>query len=222
MDPLQVVLRSALETERAHGRGSAALLRGVVFGWLFMDMARFRLLARAAVAVPAPRRALAGAAPGHPAAAAAWPRPSACCPTLPATFVTPHDETYPHRRVSASAGGVLRGLRHVDRPGRRRSRDDPRPAARRLQRAQPRAAGLLRRAARPRRRPAARAASWRKRNIAAFEQTEGPIVVNSAGCGAMLKDYAHHLRNDPAWAERARDVLGARARPERGAGRPRR
>jgi glycolate oxidase iron-sulfur subunit len=28
-------------------------------------------------------------------------------------------------------------------------------------------------------------------------------VVNSAGCGAMLKDYAHHLRNDPKWSERA-------------------
>jgi glycolate oxidase iron-sulfur subunit len=40
-------------------------------------------------------------------------------------------------------------------------------------------------------------------NIAAFEATEGPIVVNSAGCGAMLKDYAHHLRNDARWSARA-------------------
>ncbi|MBI3970896.1 MAG: hypothetical protein HY332_06365, partial [Chloroflexi bacterium] len=31
-----------------------------------------------------------------------------------------------------------------------------------------------------------------------------PIVVNSAGCGAMLKDYAHHVRDDPAWAQRAK------------------
>jgi glycolate oxidase iron-sulfur subunit len=43
-----------------------------------------------------------------------------------------------------------------------------------------------------------------KRNIEAFEGVEGPIVVNSAGCGAMLKDYAHHLRNEPSWKERAR------------------
>ncbi|MEW5917056.1 MAG: heterodisulfide reductase-related iron-sulfur binding cluster, partial [Gemmatimonadota bacterium] len=51
-------------------------------------------------------------------------------------------------------------------------------------------------------------------NIAAFEQ-EMPdhIVVNAAGCGAMLKEYAHLLREDPAWharavqvASRARDV----------------
>jgi glycolate oxidase iron-sulfur subunit len=48
-------------------------------------------------------------------------------------------------------------------------------------------------------------------NIAAFEATSGPIVVNSAGCGAMLKDYAHHLRADPAWAERAR-AFSARVR----------
>jgi glycolate oxidase iron-sulfur subunit len=48
-------------------------------------------------------------------------------------------------------------------------------------------------------------------NIAAFEQSEGPIVVNSAGCGAMLKDYAHHLRDDPDWAPRAR-AFSARVR----------
>ncbi|MCC6178547.1 MAG: 4Fe-4S dicluster domain-containing protein [Chloroflexi bacterium] len=43
-----------------------------------------------------------------------------------------------------------------------------------------------------------------RRNIAAFERDGGSaVVVNSAGCGAMLKDYAHHFRADPAWAERA-------------------
>ena len=75
--------------------------------------------------------------------------------------------------------------------------------------------GLLRRPARARRRSRLARSSWPRRNIAAFEATDGPIVVNSAGCGAMLKDYAHHLRNDPAWAERARGILGARPRPER-------
>ena len=46
-----------------------------------------------------------------------------------------------------------------------------------------------------------------KRTIAAFEQDghggTTPVIVNSAGCGAMLKDYAHHLRDDPEWASRA-------------------
>jgi glycolate oxidase iron-sulfur subunit len=44
-----------------------------------------------------------------------------------------------------------------------------------------------------------------RRNIAAFEPLgEAPLVVNSAGCGALLKDYAGLLADDPAWAERAR------------------
>jgi glycolate oxidase iron-sulfur subunit len=50
-----------------------------------------------------------------------------------------------------------------------------------------------------------------KATIAAFEGSDAPVVVNSAGCGAMLKDYAHHLRHDPAWAERAR-AFSARVR----------
>jgi glycolate oxidase iron-sulfur subunit len=42
-----------------------------------------------------------------------------------------------------------------------------------------------------------------RRNIAAFEGTDDPVVANAAGCSAMLKDYAHHLRDEPGWAERA-------------------
>ena len=41
--------------------------------------------------------------------------------------------------------------------------------------------------------------------IARFEQTPvDAIVINAAGCGSHLKDYARLFRNDPAWAERAR------------------
>jgi glycolate oxidase iron-sulfur subunit len=44
-------------------------------------------------------------------------------------------------------------------------------------------------------------------NIAAFEASApAPIVVNSAGCGAMLKQYGHLLHDDPAWAARAEAV----------------
>ena len=42
-----------------------------------------------------------------------------------------------------------------------------------------------------------------KKNIAYFEQTTGPIVVTSAGCGAMLKEYAYTFAKDAQWAERA-------------------
>ena len=41
-------------------------------------------------------------------------------------------------------------------------------------------------------------------NVAAFEQSGADVIaVNSAGCGAMLKQYGHLLHDDPAWAERA-------------------
>jgi glycolate oxidase iron-sulfur subunit len=51
-----------------------------------------------------------------------------------------------------------------------------------------------------------------KRTIAAFEGgSDTPIGVNSAGCGAMLKDYAHVFRDDPVWAARA-EAFSARIR----------
>lgn len=41
-------------------------------------------------------------------------------------------------------------------------------------------------------------------NIAAFEKSGADFVaVNSAGCGAAMKEYAHLLRGDPAWSGRA-------------------
>lgn len=44
-----------------------------------------------------------------------------------------------------------------------------------------------------------------RRNIAAFEGLGvDAIIVNAAGCGSTLKEYAHLLHDDPAWAERAR------------------
>jgi glycolate oxidase iron-sulfur subunit len=47
-----------------------------------------------------------------------------------------------------------------------------------------------------------------RHNIAAFRDSDGPIVVNSAGCGAMLKGYGHLLGSEEAarFAERVRDV----------------
>jgi glycolate oxidase iron-sulfur subunit len=46
-----------------------------------------------------------------------------------------------------------------------------------------------------------------RQNVAAFEASGAEfIAVNSAGCGAMLKDYGHLLRDDPEWGERAARV----------------
>jgi glycolate oxidase iron-sulfur subunit len=49
-------------------------------------------------------------------------------------------------------------------------------------------------------------------NVAAFERSGAEVVVaNSAGCGAIMKEYGHLLAGDPAWAERA-SALAARVR----------
>jgi glycolate oxidase iron-sulfur subunit len=51
---------------------------------------------------------------------------------------------------------------------------------------------------------AARARSLARANIAAFERSGADVVVvNAAGCGAMMKDYAHLLHEDADWADRA-------------------
>ncbi|HZR97550.1 MAG TPA: (Fe-S)-binding protein [Chloroflexota bacterium] len=56
-------------------------------------------------------------------------------------------------------------------------------------------------------RAAARALA--RANIAAFETgSYDAVVVNAAGCGAMLKEYGHLLADDPAWAERAAAFAG--------------
>ncbi len=33
------------------------------------------------------------------------------------------------------------------------------------------------------------------------------VVVNATGCGGLIKEYAHHLQHDPAYAERARRLM---------------
>lgn len=51
------------------------------------------------------------------------------------------------------------------------------------------------------------AAALARRNIAAFEHSGAALIgVNSAGCGAMMKDYGHLLARDGKWAERARRI----------------
>jgi glycolate oxidase iron-sulfur subunit len=48
-----------------------------------------------------------------------------------------------------------------------------------------------------------------KRNIVAFENSGADyVVVNAAGCGAMMKEYDHLLKDDADWHERAAAVAG--------------
>lgn len=43
-----------------------------------------------------------------------------------------------------------------------------------------------------------------KENIKAFEETEADYIINNAGgCGAILREYDHLLKDDPDWKKRA-------------------
>jgi glycolate dehydrogenase iron-sulfur subunit len=208
MDPLQVGLRSAIEPEIPRS-GRERLLRRLVLGWLFMDMARFRLLARLlwvyqrlGVRWLARRLGLL--------ALLGLEEAEGLLPRVPRRFFTPRGESYESvsrdgSTVAMFAGCVMStALADIDRA-----------TVRVLQRA-----GLT--VCNPARQGCCgalhahggdlpRALELGRACITAFEATEGPIVVNSAGCGAMLKDYAHHFRDDAAWAERAR-AFSARVR----------
>ncbi|HEY1293334.1 MAG TPA: (Fe-S)-binding protein [Chloroflexota bacterium] len=201
MDPLQVVFRSAVAEQRRAG-WMARVVRSVVFGWLFMDMARFRAFARAMWLY---QRSGARWLARHLGILRVLGLAEAerLLPEISRTFLTPHDETFPGEGDSTSevaffAGCVMStALADVDRAtirvlqrGGYRVSD---PGGQGCCGALHAHGGDL-----------PRALDLARRNIAAFEPSEGPIVVNSAGCGAMLKDYAHHLRHDTAWSERAR------------------
>jgi glycolate oxidase iron-sulfur subunit len=57
-------------------------------------------------------------------------------------------------------------------------------------------------------------------NVAAFGDGDEPIVVNSAGCGALLKEYGHLIDRGAGFAARVRDVtelLAANGGPVPGA-----
>jgi glycolate oxidase iron-sulfur subunit len=49
------------------------------------------------------------------------------------------------------------------------------------------------------------AAALARQMISAFEEANvDTIVINAAGCGSTMKEYEHLLRDDPAWAARAK------------------
>jgi glycolate oxidase iron-sulfur subunit len=51
----------------------------------------------------------------------------------------------------------------------------------------------------------AQALDYARKTIDAFEQANvDTIVTNAAGCGSNVKDYGHLLRDDPAYADRAK------------------
>ena len=56
------------------------------------------------------------------------------------------------------------------------------------------------------------ALAFAKGVIEVFEAADvETIVVNAAGCGSNLKEYAHQLRDEPAWQARA-EAIAAKVR----------
>ncbi|MFE4668694.1 (Fe-S)-binding protein [Streptomyces sp. NPDC056716] len=56
------------------------------------------------------------------------------------------------------------------------------------------------------------ALDFARKTIETFERADvDAIVVNAAGCGSTIKEYAHQLRDEPAWAARA-EALASRTR----------
>lgn len=54
-----------------------------------------------------------------------------------------------------------------------------------------------------------RAKEMAKKNILAFEELGiDYIITNAGGCGAFLVEYAHLLKDDPKWADRAAEFTG--------------
>ncbi|HYY88058.1 MAG TPA: heterodisulfide reductase-related iron-sulfur binding cluster, partial [Chloroflexota bacterium] len=199
MDPMQVALRSSIEP-RLSRRWWQSLARRLAFNWLFRDMRSFRLLVRLLWVVQ--RVGLVWVA-----ARLRLVKAANLLPRLPARFLVPRGETYPAidspRQVIAFFAGCVMStaLADVDRATirvlQRAGCDVTNPAAQGCCGALNAHSGDLE-----------GALDLARRTIAAFEGVEGPVVVNSAGCGAMLKDYAHHLRSDPEWAERAKAFSG--------------
>jgi glycolate oxidase iron-sulfur subunit len=201
MDPLQVLLRARLSNSARPGRKERTI-RSLVFGWLFMDMRHFRLLARLMWLYQRLGLRWLGRHLGV-LRVLGLETSERLLPDLASAFVTPRDETYAAEGTATASAAFFAGcvmstaLADVDRA-----------TLRVLQRAgiqvfnpsQQGCCGALHAHGGD----LPRALELAKANIAAFEAAEGPIVVNSAGCGAMLKDYAHHLRHDPRWADRAR------------------
>ncbi|HZU76941.1 MAG TPA: heterodisulfide reductase-related iron-sulfur binding cluster, partial [Dehalococcoidia bacterium] len=207
MDPLQAALRAAVEPAVRRSPGER-LLRRLALGRVLADMRLLRLAVRLLRLYQ--RSGL------HRAArrlgllrVARLVHADALLPPLPARPLVPRGEVYPAivappesqpASVSLFAGCVMSTV----------FADIDRATIRVLQRAgceveDPVGQGCCG-ALHAHAGEVARARDLARRNITAFERgTGGPIVVNSAGCGAMLKDYAHLLRDDPDWAARAAD-----------------
>jgi glycolate oxidase iron-sulfur subunit len=216
MDPIQVALRTAMEPHMAPQRPlHQRALRRIVFRNVFGDMRLFRLLVRSMNLYQRSGLQWAVRRAGVLRLLRLAETEALLPPGLPSRFVVPRGERYPaegaeaegaeaegaeaERTVALFVGCVMStALAHLDEA-----------TIRVCQRAGWTVSGTAGQgccgALNAHGGDLEGMKEMAKRNIEAFEKEgDALIVVNSAGCGAMLKDYAHHLHDDPEWADRAR------------------
>jgi glycolate oxidase iron-sulfur subunit len=200
MERMGVAFRDGLAARPAARKG---LLERLAFGWLFGDLGHFRTLARCMWV--------------YQRSGAQWlarhlgilkllrmAEMESLLPALPTHFVTPHGQAAgsgPTAKVfagcimsTAFAPTTQATLRVVAAFGSRAELTDGQVCCGALQAH----SGDV-----------DRARELARQNLAAFGDGEEPIVVNAAGCGAMLKHYAQLVPDDERaerFAARVRDV----------------
>jgi len=209
MDPIQVALRTAMEPHLAPERPvHQKALRRVVFRNVFGNMRLFRLLVRSLSLYQRTGVQWAARRSGLLRLLRLAETEALLPPGLPSRFVVPRGERYPaegtnggaaERTAALFAGCVMSTalanldeatIRVCQRAGWTVSDTAGQGCCGALNAHGGDLEGMK---------------IMARRNIEAFEgEGDAPVVVNSAGCGAMLKDYAHHFRDDPEWADRAR------------------
>ena len=217
MDPLQVAFRSAVETHVKRG-GKERLIRTVVFKYIFTSMTVFRLLVLGlwlyqVLGIQKLARALGIVRLLGMESAEAF------LPTVSRPFLVPKGEVYqaaPDRSAALSPAAVSSAAPVSFFAGCVMSTamaDIDRATIRVLQRAGCDVVNTATQgccgALNAHSGDLDTAKVLARQNIEAFEKDgDAPIIVNSAGCGAMLKDYGHHFRDDPEWAARAKAFSG--------------
>jgi glycolate oxidase iron-sulfur subunit len=201
MESMGIAFRETLAASK--GRHRKPLAARFAFDWLFGDLAHFRLLGRLIwlyqrsgvqwLARHSGLLRLLGLAGME-----------AMLPTVPAHFVVPDGQTVGQgARVHVFAGCIMSTA----------FADTSRATARlvsafgglaELTRGQVCCGALQAHSG-----EVERARELARQNVAAFGESDAPIVVNAAGCGAMLKHYGQLLPDEPraaALAARVRDV----------------
>lgn len=204
MEPLGTALREVMLRNRPHS-WRERLLRRFVFGMLFMRMGLFRAVCRAARLYERSglRRLVRGSGILRLLGLEESER---LLPSMPGRFLVPRGQrwqpraTPPRRTVALFAGCIMStAFAETDRATARllaRSGGGSEVVAVAGQGC----CGALH----VHNGETARARELARRNIRAFAALpEAPIVVNAAGCGSMLKGYAHLLYDDPEYAEAA-------------------